>query len=537
MKKTLLTLLLLSAIPCLHAIHRVDSLLKVLDATIAERQVYADRKEARINDLILEKAKLRSLEEMYRINQQIIGEFESFTCDLAEEYIRENIEIARELGNREYLTESSLRLGFVYSLSGLFVQANGIFEAVDYDSLPTHLKLAYCWNNIRYYENLQRYTDDPKFSDGYTAQVCWLREALLGLLNPASDEYRKEMAFKYQSEGEYGQAIGILSEIFDKQQSETHSFAMSAMSLAKVYRLAGDRRQENYYLLLAAITDTKLAVKENEALLVLAMNLFEEGDIKRSYNYISAALSDANFYNSRFRNTVIARVQPVIESNYLYRIENQRRNLRLYATLISIFLVGLIIMSYINFRQIKIVTKARRHLRAMNDKLVAMNRKLDESNLIKEKYIGYFMNQCAVYINKLDTYRKEVNHKIKNGQVDRIYKSSAIELEKEVEELYANFDEAFLKLYPDFVDQFNSLLKPGERYTIDKQRLNPEVRIYALIRLGITDVSQIAVFLRYSVQTIYNYKSKVKAKALGGGGSLEDEVKKLGSLTFTPESE
>ena len=131
------------------------------------------------------------------------------------------------------------------------------------------------------------------------------------------------------------------------------------------------------------------------------------------------------------------------------------------------------------------------------------------------------MNQCAVYINKLDEYRKNVNRKIKTGQVDDLYKSSSRPFEKELEGLYTNFDKAFLKLYPNFVEAFTSLLK----------QLNTELRIFALIRMGITDVGQIAVFLHYSVQTIYNYKSKVKRMSVLDSNLFEEEVKKLGSLS------
>ena len=155
---------------------------------------------------------------------------------------------------------------------------------------------------------------------------------------------------------------------------------------------------------------------------------------------------------------------------------------------------------------------------------------LDEANLVKEKHIGYFINQCGFYINKLDDYRKNVNRKIKAGQIDDLYKSSSRPFQRELEDLYVNFDRAFLKLYPHFVDEFNALLRPEEAYRLDKDRLNTELRIFALIRLGITDVGQIAVFLHYSAQTIYNYKSKVKRMAIVDSSLFEDEVKKLGML-------
>ena len=146
------------------------------------------------------------------------------------------------------------------------------------------------------------------------------------------------------------------------------------------------------------------------------------------------------------------------------------------------------------------------------------------------------MNQCALYINKLSAYRKDVSLKLRSGQIDRLYKISSKEQEREFDELYAEFDEAFLKLYPSFVREFNDLLKPEERYETAEGRLNTELRIFALMRLGITNVNQVAEFLRCSLQTVYNYKSKIKSKALPGIAHFEEEVRKLGQETFQETS-
>jgi hypothetical protein len=367
----------------------------------------------------------------------------------------------------------------------------------------------------------------------YLSERDKYRDLALATLPEQSDEYLKEKAFRLQEVGEYKEACEILTEIYLKQKPYTHGYAMSAMSLASTYQMLQDSYSQERFLILAAITDTKLAVKENEALLALALYLYDKGDINRAYNYIKVALDDANFYNSRFRNTVIARVQPIIEETYLFRIEQQKQNLRNYSILTSLFVIVLVIALYFIYRQIRIVSRARKKLRIVNEQLAGVNQKLDEANLIKEGYIGYFMNQCAVYIDKLDDYRKNVNRKIKAGQIDDLYKltSSTRNLEKEVEELYHNFDKAFFKIYPNFVEEFNALLREDERYKLQKDQLNTELRIFALIRLGITDVNQIAVFLRYSLQTIYNYKSKVKGKAIINSDHFEEEVKKIGAFS------
>jgi hypothetical protein len=487
-----------------------------------EKILRIDRLKLKLNNSL-------PLNKTFSINEDIIAEYESFACDSAIAYIDKNIEIAKKLNNKDFLSQSKLKLSFVLSLSGSFTQALEELNSIDYKELPTHLKSMYCWTYIRYYENLIKYTDDPQYEKKYQTEKMHYRDTVMSYLGVGTDMYVKEEAFKLQDEGRYNEAQQILSDIFSKQELRTHNYAMSAMSLALVNKYLKNSELEEKYLILAAITDTQLAVKENEALLALAINLYNKGDVNRAYNYIRAALDDANFYNSRFRNTMIARVQPIIEDTYLNKIEQQKKNLKAYAVVISLFVIVLTIALFFIYKQVKIVSRARKNLKAMNEKLANINQKLDEANLIKEKYIGYFMNQCAVYIDKLDDYRKNVNRKIKAGQIDDLYNMTAStrNLEKDIEELYITFDRAFFKIYPNFVEEFNALLKKEERYKLEKEQLNTELRIFALIRLGITDVNQIAVFLRYSVQTIYNYKSKVKGKATIDSENFEEEVKKI----------
>ena len=531
----LATLLLLPS-ATIQAGNKPDTLLLQLDRAIADRSRYTTQKEELLRDLKRQRDEQTEPEKRYAINNEIINNYTSFVCDSATRYIHDNLAIAEALGSSRMRIESRLQLAFVYSLSGLFVQASELLHNTDYESLTAPQQLSYCWTSIRYYENLIRYTDDTILAKEYKTKIIELRDRVLTLLPEGSAMGIKEKAFHLQAQGDPSAALEILAGIYEKEPHGTHGYAMAAMSLAKLYRDLGEREQENRYLALAAISDTRLAVKENEALLTLAMNLFEQGDIERSYNYISSALNDANFYNSRVKNSVIARIQPIIESNYLYRIEKQRQNLRRSTILLSVFIVLLVGALAVIGIQMRMMSRARRNLAKMNRQLSDLNRTLNEANVVKEKYIGYFMNQCALYINKLYAYRKDVSHKLRSGQIDRLYKISSKEQEREFDELYAEFDEAFLKLYPSFVREFNDLLKPEERYETAEGRLNTELRIFALMRLGITNVNQVAEFLRCSLQTVYNYKSKIKSKALPGIAHFEEEVRKLGQETFQETS-
>ena len=261
-------------------------------------------------------------------------------------------------------------------------------------------------------------------------------------------------------------------------------------------------------------------MKENEALLILASNLSEAGDVARAYNYIRSALEDSNFYNSRFKSTVIARMQPIIESNYMNRLAVHQRILAIGIAVLSVLVLVLIVMSFT-------VRKQKNAIALSRENISKINAELSEANFVKEQYISYFMKQCSDYINKLHLYRKEVNHKIKNKQAESLYKPSTKELEHDIEELMRNFDEAFLNICPKFIQRFNALLIPEARYTIEDKRLNTELRIFALMRLGITNIAQIAEFLQCSSQTIYNYKSKIKSKTLPHITNIEKEIAKM----------
>lgn len=247
MKNKLILLLFLSyLLPVFCLANKTDSLLRVLDRTVSQRVEYARNKENKIRELKQKKRELKSLNDIYIINQEIIHQYETFICDSAELYINENIQIATELRNEEYLSESKLNLAFTYALSGLFTQAIDVLSAMKYEELPHNLQIVYCWTFIRYYENLMKYTDDVKFTNSYHLKKEAYRDTVMTLLGAESNEYAKEKAFKLQEAGEFQKAIDILTPIFQEQDPGTHSYAMVAMSLAKIYKLHQDKGRKTF---------------------------------------------------------------------------------------------------------------------------------------------------------------------------------------------------------------------------------------------------------------------------------------------------
>ncbi|MGN0229186.1 MAG: DUF6377 domain-containing protein [Muribaculaceae bacterium] len=508
-----------------------DELLRELDNVIGKHDDYSKEKANRVSKLEHDMKAEKNLNERYRKALELENEYETYVSDSAANLLNECLDMAEQMGNDNYIIDVKLRMAMVYSMSGMFVVADKIFQEFDYEKLDQSYRGLYCYARIRYCENIARDIDDRRFSQRFIDEIDWCREELMKMWSEGSVPYLKELANRYESAGRYKEAFDILHDVYNQEASGSHGYAMLAMSLAKCYGLMGKEELEKKYLIIAAITDIKLAIKENEALLALSAILYNEGDIERAYRYVKVCLADANFYNSHFKDSVIARTYSIVDSAYMSRMEAQRKKLQGYLVVISVIVVLLVVVLFESFKQRNKLMLIRAQLKHANQGLLTMNSRLDEANLIKERYVGYFMNQCSVYINKLDDFRKNVNRKIKTKQIEDLYVLSSRPMEKELEELYINFDRAFLNLYPDFIEQFNALLKPEARFEPEAGRLNITLRIYALMRMGITNMGQIAKFLNYSLQTVYNYKSKVKKDSLLDGDAFEEAVKIIGKIS------
>lgn len=523
--KTLLIFCFLFFSINIQAKSELDSLFSVLDQIIQNRKSYEIEKEIRISKLKQEYALTKLQQEQYLLNKKIIKEYRSYLCDSAIAYSRKNIELAQKLNIEEYKIESELKLSQLLASSGLFTESLKLLNSVHPTQLSNKMKKEYYMSYSLLYNILSKYTDDEMYAQIYRNEIANYVDSAYNIL-PTIEFDDIEQIYKLYSEGRYEETLKILLDLIPKTDPSSHTYAILTSRLAYTYMVMGrEPKLQKKYLIMAAIVDMKLAVKENSALLNLAILINQEGDIDRAYGYVRVALEDANFCNSRYRNVIIAKVQPIIESAYLDKIDRQQRNLKFYLILVSILGIGLVMTTLYIYKQIKIVERNRKRLKDLNNHL-------DEANHIKEEYIGYFLNQCSIYINKLDEFKQVIYRRITTGQIDDLRKMVSIsESKKDIEELYANFDNAFLRLYPNFVDEFNAILKEEERYKLKSNELNTELRIFALIRLGITDNKQISSFLRYSIQTIYNYRSKVKGKALLESEDFEEKIKNIASLS------
>lgn len=433
-----------------------------LDEAIEAHRHYVAVREGRIARL---KCQLLDADtanlSFFRWNGEIYKEYKAYICDSAIHYLRVNLDWAERYGQRNAALETRLELAHLMASAGMYEEAAELLRQTDKASLPSHLLPDYYNACHKLYTELSFYTLDDSFKKHYQALATHYDDSLMQVLLPSSPLYLERRETREAAAGHPDEALSINDTRLAHAKPNTPEYALVTYQRSLLYRRLGNREEEKRYLALSALTDIRLSITDHASLWNLAELLYEEGDMEHAYRYIRFSWDETNRYNARSRSLQTAGILSLIDLTYQAMREKQNDRLRLYLWLISALIVLLVVA------------------------------------------VGFI-------------YRRMVNKKISAGQMEELLKMvrSREVLDTGLKELYDNFDTAFLHLFPDFVDKFNDLLQPEERIVLRKgELLNTELRIFALIRLGIDDSSQIAEFLRYSVNTIYNYRAKVKNKA------------------------
>ncbi len=542
MKKALLLIfILLIQIHNVSANKTIDALLKELDKVLMNDAFYIEQRENRIDRLKIQLNQEISPDKQYEIADRIIVEYKSYKSDSALNYIRHNLELAKRYDNIEWKIRADLQYAFVLNVSGLFVESQIILNNIPREKLSDELLVEYYKRMEELNSNIDVYQEGKHLIKNYR-QIANLYRDSIQLYLPESSHDR--LYYDYiaaNARGDFDRAKEYLETYVVSLQPGSHQHARMSFAISSLYKRMGNPELQVKYLIQAVMSDVKDAIKENRALLDLAIFLYQHNDVERAFRYIQHALSDANYYNTRFRYYEISKVLPIITD--AYQIQNSQQSKRLKITLIIIsilFLVVLALLIYLN-RQMTALRLTREKMKTSNDDLEKMNLKLNrlnqelsEANLIKEEYIGHFLDLCSEYIGNLEDYKKTVTNKIAAKRFEELLRSTTLSgKNNEVKDLYINFDKAFLNIYPGFVSSLNDLLKEEYRFEIKKgELLNTELRIFALIRLGITDSNKIASFLRCSVQTVYNYRSKIRRYNISETDEIEEKIKRIGKLNL-----
>lgn len=547
MKKIILILitLILPGVLCAKENKSTDALLREIDGIIKNRQSYGIEKENRITDLKKLLAEATSDEQRYGFCGRLFDEYRSYNLDSSYVYAQRKQELALRLNKQDYLDDATMNMVEFMGTTGMYKEALELLGEIDKKTLPDYLYSYYYHLYRTIYGLMSDYAVTDKKKEEYYQKTDLYRDSLLQINASDTLGHVLVMADKCTVHAQYDRAITLLMDHYQKPSLDDHAKALITYTLSEAFRLKGDKQGQKHYLALSAIADLKSAVKEYVSLRKLASIVYEEGDIDRAYNYLKCSLEDATLCNARLRTLEISQVFPIIDRAYQLKTERQQRELKISLICISLLSIFLLAAIFFVYKQMKKVAAARREvlntntlLQELNEELhdsnlqlKDMNHTLSETNYIKEEYIGRYMDQCSTYLDKMDMYRRSLNKIAAAGKVEELYKAikSSQFLEDELKEFYSNFDMTFLQLFPSFVEDFNALItepmqpKPGEL-------LNTELRIFALIRLGITDSTKIAQFLRYSVTTIYNYRTRVRNKALGERDEFESKVMKIGKV-------
>ena len=544
MKNSVLFFLwLLLAVSCTSS-H--DELYAELDKAVDERAVYIQKKEERIRNLQQQITPDISLEAKYHLYNRIFEENLAYKADSAQKVVAILSDIAREIGKTEYLNDVAINKSSLLSTSGVFDKAEAILSGLDKRSFTNanyrHYYESFRWLYITWNAYLRVEENLPEYQDKVTAYS----DSMLTVVPPSDTDYHYWLGEHYWNGKQYKEAEEEYLKGIRKMSPLSRRYASITCSLAFVYHEQGQWDEFERYMILSAIADQKIPLKENLAMQEIAAYLTLKNDIARANKYLLCALEDAVFYNNRLRLTQIARKFPDVVGRYQMHEKSVRHMQTLVLVLMCLLAILMCVFAYYIWRHNRVLRAQRKiriqlnaDLKQLNEELQTANLQLKHTNHIREQYVSLFIELCAAYIDKYNKLLKQVERKVKLHQEEDILSVLHQNRLKDTDtkEFFLNFDKAFLTLYPTFVDEFNQLLYPDKQIVLKKgELLSNELRMMALVRLGVKDTQKISTLLFYSPQTIYNYRSSMKNRAIDKE-NLEKNIESISDVLMERPSQ
>lgn len=531
MRKLLLLLLIIFNIPFIYAIDDISRLYAELDALLIRSDEFCQKKESRIDSIRKMVKNNMGYNDLFKLYDNIFNEYFTYRSDSAYYYLLLAEKAAEKSSVQSYMDKCMINRSFLLSTTGYFSQSLEVLDEIDRSRLDKSMLLDYYSAYEWVYSVWGEYSADDNFSFDFLNKEILYNDSILSVLDSSSKDYMYWSGELNSRKGNQREAQKFYEKALEGLKVDTRLYSCVTCGLAFSHKRQGNLKEYEKYLVMSAISDIVCPLKENLSMQELAMFLFQspERDLSRANKYINYAMDDAMFYNNRLRMLEIAKKFPPIVNTYQDKLVEKNNILIKSIYVISFLGILLVISLLFIFRQLNLLRKQRKIVTDMNVKLKELNSELIKTNLTREEYVSLFLELCASYIDKLNKYQDLVKRKVKAKQVDDLLKISNVSKmsESDARQFFVNFDTAFLTLYPNFISEFNALIKEGEEIIPGKgEILNTELRIFALIRLGIKDSSKIATLLFYSPQTIYNYRTSVKNKAKNRD-EFEGLVKKL----------
>ena len=546
---------------CSHNRSKVSPTITTLDSILQHSDDFTLKQLTRIAEVKHLGHQAKTIEDRFLYNNLIFENYFTLNADSALRYADLCLEIAKESGNREWLTRSLINKANLLAATGLLKEALDTIDNIDTSELNENQVIDYYGLMIYLYSHMGNYAEGTT-NDYYVTERVY-KDSIMNIITPAHPEYLWYKGWDILGTNQNPDSIiGALKEKLANSELNERQDAKNAYILGRLFQQKGDLRSYENNMALAAIIDVKIANYEIAALEELATLMFNNGagDVDRAYSYINFCLNRALNYPNRTKAFGVSKTLEKINDAYQERLRKQQRNTTVFLVLVCILAAILIVAVVAIVMQNKKLSRQRQAvndanqqlnqkveqlseadeklnnmnqlLKELNSDLKSKNEQLYESNFVKEEYIGYVFTLCSNYIAKIEELKKNIYLKAIKKQYKEIETETAdLGLKEDLKEFYHSFDTIFLNLYPNFVSDFNSLLKPDKQIILKEgELLNMELRIYALVRLGINDSVKISDFLHCAPQTVYNYRLRTRSRALLPKEDFIEKVKSLGNF-------
>lgn len=543
--------------------------LSKLDSLITNIDKAEMARVAEVNSLRRKRNATKNEEERFYANNLLFEAYCFRNADSAMKYLNDNFLIAEKSGDEEKLSELKLKKSFLLIASGILNEAQEELDDINVASLPLSLKKEYYSQMVSLYGLLGNYSGISNNETGwnhYYDREQNYKDSLTRIIEPEDENFLFYQGWSIQGvPGERQDSIvKVLENAVNESSLDNRRDAMNAYILAILYKEKGNNDKYLEYMAKSAVADVTIGNREIASLIELAKERFDANDIDRAYSYIGYCLDASLNYPNRVRALTLLPVHNRII--HAYQERNRKAETRTKGFLIAVCILAFVlalavVLIIIQFRRLKLrnneisdnnkklnkknselenarfeLDEANKNLNDVNEKLKHANEELTEVNYVKEEYVGYVFSICSQYIKKMEDLRRSINVKAKKKlwkEIEEETSSHQLMSKRELKEFYSNFDSIFLHIFPDFVSDFNNLLLPEERIEPkDDELLTTDLRIYALVRLGITDSVKIAEFLHCSPQTVYNYRFKIRNRAVIPKEQFAEAVKNLGKVVI-----
>lgn len=517
----------------------LDEAIRQLDAVLGDKEEIEEAKKSRIAGLKAAIYPGMDRDMLYARLNDIFNEYFQYDIDSTIAYGHKKLDFAVSTGRADLINDAILDIADRYATSGMNDEALSLVSQIDSSTLDSEFSKRRLSLLNTIYSNLAASSVDPVLVRQYEKERAVVMAGMMSQL--ADDDIASAFvgANILIDSGKAYEAVELLQRWTEKDDISLNDLGILYYSIATAYRNKGDRQAAKLSLARSARYDLMVPKYEYMSLIELAGMLYEDGDIEHAYTYIMRAVDDAVRANAQACKDNIFNIMPIIAGTYDAKMKTANHMMRVVLVIMAAMLLLLVTLAFLLTKDRRRMHAAERltaeknaQLNILNGELRRYNDMLKESDGIKDSYLGIYLNMCSDYIDGLDRYRSDIRKIVKEGDEKDLLNAlrSREFMDRQLEEFYSRFDATFLDLFPDFIDQLNELLEEDKQIALSaKDRtLTTELRVLALIRLGVNDSERIAHFLRRSVSTIYNYRVKMRNSAKIDRDKFEKELMKCG---------